>query len=271
MSGPVPEPLLERAAALLARARRIAILTGAGVSAESGIPTFRGLGGLWQGRDPMSLATPEAFEENPALVWEFYNWRRDVVRRAQPNPAHRTLAELERRVPSLTLITQNVDRLHQRAGSRNILELHGNLHEVRCTRCERTFDRSDEVLPPLPRCPDCGALARPSVVWFGEPLPYSVLVSAEEASRSAELLLVIGTSAVVHPAAGLVGTARRSGGAVIEVNLERTPASNDADVGLYGKAGEILPPLCARAEQLRDGPRIVAVEMTGLPWPPDTV
>src|SRR5437660_11419359 len=131
---------LARASALLAKAGRVAVLTGAGVSAESGIPTFRGLGGLWKGRDPMSLATPEAFAADPALVWEFYNWRREIVARAEPNPAHRALAELAGRVPHLTLITQNVDRLHQRAGSRDVIELHGNLAEVRCTGCGVTFD-----------------------------------------------------------------------------------------------------------------------------------
>jgi NAD-dependent deacetylase len=234
---------LARATALLAQARQVAVLTGAGVSAESGIPTFRGLGGLWQGRDPMSLATPQAFEADPKLVWEFYNWRRDLVTRAEPNPAHTALAELARRVPRLTLITQNVDRLHQRAGSRDVLELHGNLFEVRCVECGRTSDRTGVTLPPLPSCDDCGALVRPGVVWFGEALPPHVWTAAGAAVRSADLLLVVGTSAVVYPAAGLVATARRAGAAVIEVNLEPTPVSGSVDVGLYGKAGEVLPRL----------------------------
>ncbi len=236
---------LSRASARLARAGHIAVMTGAGVSAESGIPTFRGLGGLWHGRDPRTLATPEAFDADPGLVWEFYNWRRDLVARAEPNPAHLALVELAHRVPRLSLITQNVDRLHQRAGSRDVLELHGNLGEVRCTGCGARDDRSGEALPPLPRCDACGALVRPAVVWFGESLPGDVWLAAESAACAADLVLVVGTSAVVYPAAGLIATGRRAGAAVIEVNLEPTPASGPADIGLYGKAGEILPRLVA--------------------------
>ncbi|WP_406693763.1 NAD-dependent deacylase [Singulisphaera sp. Ch08] len=232
---------LETVASLLAKAGRVTVLTGAGVSAESGIPTFRGLGGLWNGRDPMSLATPQAFAANPELVWEFYNWRRELVTQAEPNPGHRALAEFSRRLTSLTLVTQNVDRLHQRAGSRDVIELHGNLFEVRCTGCSRTFDRSGETLPPLPRCHDCGQLLRPGVVWFGESLPPAMWEAAETAVRRAPLLLVIGTSAVVYPAAGLVGTAQNGGGAVIEINLEPTPISATVDIALQGKAAEILP------------------------------
>lgn len=234
---------LARAAALVAQARHVAVLTGAGVSAESGIPTFRGLGGLWQGRDPMSLATPEAFAADPALVWEFYNWRRDLVSRAEPNPAHCALAELARRVPRLTLLTQNVDRLHQRAGSQDVLELHGNLHEVRCVGCGQTFDKTGATLPALPRCEHCDALLRPGVVWFGEALPSGVWRAAEAAVLDADVLLVVGTSAVVYPAAGLIVFSRRAGAAVIEVNLEPTPLSGAVDVALYGKAGEIVPKL----------------------------
>lgn len=237
---------LGRASSLLARARRIAVLTGAGVSAESGIPTFRGLGGLWNGRDPMSLATPQAFTADPALVWEFYNWRRDLVAKAEPNPAHRALAALANRPVLVTLITQNVDRLHQRAGSRGVLELHGNLFDVRCTRCARTLDRTGDTLPHLPRCDDCGALLRPAVVWFGEGLPIDVWHAAESAVRAAECVIVAGTSAVVFPAAGLIETAKAAGAAVIEVNLEPTPYSNLVDVALQGKAGDILTALVER-------------------------
>lgn len=236
---------LTAAMALVAKARRIAVLTGAGVSAESGIPTFRGLGGLWNGRDPMSLATPQAFADDPALVWEFYNFRRDLVAKAEPNPAHLALAEFADRHRHVILITQNVDRLHQRAGSRDVLELHGNLSDVRCTGCGRTADRSGETLPPLPRCESCGALERPAVVWFGEGLPQKVWRAAEAAVGACDLLLVVGTSAVVYPAAGLVVSAQNAGASVIEVNLEPTPAGDCADIGLYGKAGEILPRLLA--------------------------
>src|SRR4051812_42147740 len=177
---------LARCAGIVAAAERIAVLTGAGVSAESGIPTFRGLGGLWNGRDPMSLATPQAFAADPALVWEFYNWRRELVAEARPNPAHLALAELGRLVPELTLITQNVDRLHQRAGSRGVLELHGNLFEVRCTGCGISSDRSGTPpLPALPRCDECGHLLRPGVVWFGEGLPPETWRAAEATVRRA--------------------------------------------------------------------------------------
>jgi len=237
---------LPQVAEILAKSRRVAVLTGAGVSAESGIPTFRGLGGLWNGRDPMSLATPEAFASDPATVWEFYRWRRDLVSQAEPNPGHRALAELARhRSPNFTLITQNVDRLHQRAGNRDVLELHGNLFDVRCTQCSRTFDRTGVALPPLPQCVDCGALLRPAVVWFGESLPQDVWGTAELAVEQADTMLVIGTSAVVYPAAGLVMTAAAAGCTVIEINLEPTPMSHFVDFALFGKAGEILPRLLA--------------------------
>jgi NAD-dependent deacetylase len=236
---------LRRAARLVAEAEHVAVLTGAGVSAESGIPTFRGLGGLWRGRDPMSLATPEAFAAHPELVWEFYRWRRDLVARAEPNPAHLALAEMARRVPRLTLITQNVDRLHQRAGSRDVLELHGNLCEVLCSACHRRFDRTGDALPPLPRCQACGGLLRPAVVWFGEALPEDELARSQAAVGEADVLLVVGTSAVVFPAAGLISLAP---GAVIEVNLEPTAARAMVDIGLYGQAGEILPQLVPAGE-----------------------
>ena len=237
------EQRLATASSWLGDADRVAVLTGAGVSAESGIPTFRGAGGLWRGRDPLSLATPEAFAADPALVWEFYRWRRDLVGRSRPNPAHLALAEAEARAPSLTLVTQNVDRLHQQAGSRAVVELHGNLWDVRCVGCGRTFDRSGVELSPLPRCEDCGALLRPAVVWFGESLPHGALSDAATAVNEADVLLVVGTSAVVYPAAGLIGAAARAGRRVIEVNLEPTAASREVDLALFGPAGTVLPRL----------------------------
>jgi len=231
---------------MLAQAGEIAVLTGAGISAESGIPTFRGLGGLWNGRAPLSLATPEAFAHDPQLVWEFYNWRRELVAQAEPNAGHRALVALAGRVDRFTLITQNVDRLHQRAGSGDVLELHGNLFEVRCTGCHRTFDQTGITLPALPHCEACGHLVRPGVVWFGETLPPGIWESAEAAVRRAGILLVIGTSAVVFPAAGLVAIARGAGRTVIEINLEATPISDEVDLVLRGQAAEILPELLNR-------------------------
>ena len=250
MSESVDAQDLARATGILAAARAIAALTGAGVSAESGVPTFRGSGGLWKDYRAEEVATPQAFQRDPRLVWEFYNYRRDLLATVEPNPAHRALAELESMRAGFTLITQNVDRLHQRAGSRRVLELHGNIWEVRCTRCGRTFDKTGEKLPELPCCGECGGLLRPCVVWFGESLPMDVWAEAERCVAECDCLLVIGTSANVHPAAGLAWTAARAGANVIEINLEPTPAREITTLGLYGPAGVILPELVAGVQQL---------------------
>jgi NAD-dependent deacetylase len=234
----------------LHEATRVVALTGAGISAESGVPTFRGSGGLWRNYSPEKLATPEAFAQDPRLVWAWYDWRRRVIRKAEPNPGHRALAELERRKTgttgasgSFTLVTQNVDGLHDRAGSRNIVKLHGDIWRVRCLGCG-TEARNEEVplgdLPP--RC-RCGALLRPGVVWFGEPLPPGEWERAVEASTQAEVFLVIGTSAVVYPAAGLAEVAREAGAKLAVVNPERTPLDPVADWVLHGPSGELLPRL----------------------------
>ncbi len=239
---------IEQAAAWIGESRHVAALTGAGVSAESGIPTFRGLGGLWRGRDPMSLATPQAFARDPAVVWEFYNWRRDLVSRAEPNPAHRALVRLAEIAPRFSLITQNVDRLHHRAGSAGVVELHGNLMDVRCTGCGRLEDRTGQTLSVLPTCEACGGLLRPAVVWFGEALPPEAWAVAERAVREAEVLLVVGTSAVVHPAAGLATLSRRLGHRVIEINPDPTPITADVDLSLHAPAGTVLPEIVAALE-----------------------
>jgi NAD-dependent deacetylase len=227
-------------------AQRICALTGAGISAESGIPTFRGSGGLWRQFRPEELATPQAFVRDPKLVWEWYDWRRGLIAKAEPNAGHRSLADLERDGSRFTLITQNVDGLHRRAGSQNILELHGNIWTRRCTRCEYR-DTDDRVpLPDLPpRCPSCAGLLRPGVVWFGEGLPPDVWHNAEKAVRAADTLLVIGTSAVVYPAASLAPLAKSAGARVIEINPEETPLSAAVDATLRGASGEILPQLIA--------------------------
>ena len=240
------ESALERAAGGLRRAGRVAALTGAGVSAESGLATFRGGGGLWEGHAVEDVATPEAFQRNPELVWRFYNLRRAALRDARPNAGHLALVDLERRWGDrFTLVTQNVDGLHQAAGSRRVLELHGGLARVRCTGCKATTDRAGEALPDMPRCDVCGGLLRPDVVWFHEMLPEGVWRSACEAVEACECFLVVGTSAVVYPAAGLIDMARALGACVIEVNLE--PAARTGGViGLYGKSGEILPRLVER-------------------------
>lgn len=234
---------MERTRQWIASARSIAVLTGAGISAESGIPTFRGPGGLWRNFRPEDLATPEAFERDPKMVWEWYDWRRGVIAQAQPNAGHLALANLEQRARQFTLITQNVDGLHDRAGSRNILKVHGDIWTVRCTACgrERVDHRpSIEMLPP--QC-ECGGIERPGVVWFGEALAPQVWSRAEAAARSADLFFVIGTAAVVYPAAGLVELAKSAGAKVVEINIAETPVSGLVDASLRGPAAEILPEL----------------------------
>jgi NAD-dependent deacetylase len=250
MHHPIDEPgvdaALKEAAGLLRSAERVAVLTGAGVSAESGLATFRGGGGLWEGHRVEDVATPRAFERDPELVWKFYNARRAALRTAKPNPGHFALVQIEDRWGSdrFTLITQNVDGLHRAAGSRNILEVHGSLVRVRCTGCRKVEDRGSEDLPDLPRC-GCGALLRPDVVWFGEQLPEDIWQRAALATGTCNCFLSIGTSAVVYPAAGLIDAARAVGAGVIIVNLEATPGSGDGAIGLYGPSGEILPRLVA--------------------------
>jgi NAD-dependent deacetylase len=235
------EETIEKVNEALARADRVAVLTGAGISAESGVPTFRGADGIWKNYQATELATPEAFSRDPELVWEFYNWRRALIGKVTFNAAHKALVTLEARVPHFTLITQNVDGLHLLAGSRNVLELHGNLWKVRCTKCGRVrLDRSPDM-GRLPKCPDCGGLLRPHVVWFGESLDSEILHDAFEASRQSQLMLVIGTSALVQPAASLGVEARSAGAKVVEINLEPTGLSGSMDYALHGKAGEIVP------------------------------
>jgi len=222
-------------------AQSIAVLTGAGISAESGIPTFRGPGGLWKTFRPEDLASPEAFARDPKLVWEWYLWRRERIAAAEPNPGHRALAKLEAGGRQFTLITQNVDGLHRAAGSRNIIELHGNLWRVRCVDCD--FEQEYRLAPsaPLsPRC-SCGGLLRPAVVWFGEPLPVAAIDRAIHAAQHCVVFLVCGTSALVYPAAALPQRALAAGARVIEVNLEETPFSQFAHLSLRGKCGELLP------------------------------
>jgi NAD-dependent deacetylase len=220
----------------------VAVLTGAGVSAESGVPTFRGESGLWRDFRPEQLATPEAFHHDPALVWEWYDWRRGLISSCTPNRAHETLAEMETTLPDFTLITQNVDGLHQAAGNRNVLELHGNIWRVRCTDCGRVTEEHRGPLPKIPpHCSNCGKLLRPDVIWFGESLPPQVLEAAWAAASRCRLMLVIGTSAVVQPAASLPLVALRNGAHLVEVNPAETPLSHHAQEVLRGPAAEMLP------------------------------
>lgn len=239
----IPDKDIQTARQWLAEASRVAALTGAGISAESGIPTFRGAGGLWRNFRPEDLATPQAFRRDPKLVWEWYDWRRGLIAQAKPNLGHYALAELEQKLGDrFVLITQNVDGLHNRAGSQRVLKLHGDIWWTLCTSCDDVQSDYRVPLPELPpRCQKCGGMLRPGVVWFGEPLPARTWEQAEEAVRSCEVLIVAGTSAVVYPAASLAPLAQRHGARIIEVNLEETPLSSAADLCLQGPSGEVLP------------------------------
>jgi NAD-dependent deacetylase len=233
----------------LRRAARVVVLTGAGISAESGVPTFRDAQtGLWAKFDPRELATPTAFARNPKLVWDWYASRREALADIVPNPGHRALARMDDLVPDFLLATQNVDGLHARAGSRRLVELHGNIARVKCSREHRVIAAwapPGDDLPP--RCPHCGAYLRPDVVWFEETLPEDALARAEDAARRAEVMLVVGTSAEVWPAAALPRYAKGAGARVVEVNPEATPLSDVADDVLRAPSGIALPALVAAA------------------------
>jgi len=235
----------DAAVAAVRDARHVCVLTGAGVSAESGVPTFReAQSGLWEKYDPLDLATPEAFVRDPALIWRWYRWRRDLVAKAKPNPGHLALATFASRVSRLTLVTQNVDGLHQRAGSKDVIEFHGNLFANRCFAedCVVDCDADAEV----PVCPGCGSNVRPGVVWFGEAIPEHALDQSFAAAADCDVFLSIGTSSLVFPAAGLAEIAKQSGAIVIEVNPNPTGMSAGFDCAIAGNAGIVLPELLAR-------------------------
>jgi len=234
---------LGAAASRLSGAQSVLVLTGAGVSAESGVPTFRGAGGLWREYKFEDLATPQAFARDPKLVWEWYAWRRETIAALSPNAAHVALAAMERRVPGFRLATQNVDGLHAAAGSRRVLELHGSLWRLRCVGCGHAVEDRRVPLPDLPPRCACGKLLRPDVTWFGEMLPQAAVAEAVAAARAAEVVLVIGSSQLVYPAAGLPEIAQARGAFVIEVNTEDTPLTPSADVSLRGTAADLVPAL----------------------------
>jgi NAD-dependent deacetylase len=234
------EEEIRKASNVLRKARSVTVLTGAGVSAESNVPTFRGKDGLWKTFRAEELATPEAFEKQPAVVWEWYGYRQKLVSQCNPNPAHTTLVEMENYFPVFSLVTQNVDGLHRKAGSRNVLELHGNLFKARCTQEGEVFDFTlkDE---PLPRCTKCNALIRPNVVWFGESLDSEIIGQAIQQSSTCQVFIVAGTSALVQPAASLPLFASRNGATVIEINPDETPLTHLLDISIREKAGVALP------------------------------
>ncbi|MCP9455864.1 MAG: NAD-dependent deacylase [Nitrospira sp.] len=225
----------------LASARSLVVLTGAGISADSGVPTFRGADGLWRAYRAEELATPEAFERDPRLVWEWYNWRRALLATKGPNDAHYALAQLEQREGRFWLITQNVDGLHREAGSRNLSEIHGNIWMVRCTQCGRVEEDRSVPIKLLPSCTRCAGLLRPHVVWFGESLDPMDMARCHDVLRSCDVLLIIGTSGVVYPAAGFAAIAKQAGAFVGEINPDETPQTAFADVSLRGRAKDLVP------------------------------
>lgn len=236
----------------LSVARRVVALTGAGVSAESGVPTFRGMGGLWEGHPIEDVATPRGFARNPTLVWRFYNARRAGLRDIQPNPGHFALADLERRFgEGFSIVTQNVDGLHAVAGNTRIVELHGNLRRVKCSRCDFKAERGLEELPDDPPCPVCQELLRPDIVWFGEMLDPENWSQAAMRVATCDVLLVVGTSQAVYPAASLVPAARQVGATVIEVNPEPSGALTSDMILLQGPSGAVLPRLVERLGEVR--------------------
>ena len=245
MTPPVPS---SRLVDLLKGRGAVLVLTGAGVSKESGIATFRDDGGVWEGVDPMTVATPRAFAADPDRVWRFYDARRTQAAAARPNPAHRAIAALEDTGRPFLLATQNVDGLHERAGSRALVRLHGSLWILRCTVEGTEKEDLRPTLGPLPpRCASCGAILRPAVVWFDEPLPVEAFHRAQQAARDAELVLVVGTSSLVYPAAALPLASVEAGAYVAEINPERTPLSSQVHEHLAGPAGVVIPALLAAA------------------------
>ena len=226
---------------VIKKSKDVVVLTGAGVSAESGISTFRDPEGLWTKFNPMELASMDGFMSNPDLVWEWYNYRRKIVNEVEPNPGHIAIAQMEKIFPKFTLITQNVDRLHQRAGSKKPIELHGNILDNYCKDCKTPFEGDPLAELHVPKCKECDGMIRPAVVWFGEMLPMDELFKAEQSAMKADLFFSIGTSAEVYPAARLPLTAKEYGAIVIEINPNRTSITNYMDYFLPYPSGEILP------------------------------
>lgn len=255
MQGDAMDNGIKEVAEWLAAATRtggIAVLTGAGVSSESGIPTFRDkLTGLWEGYDPAKLASPQGFLADPALVWRWYDWRRVIVQSASPNPGHEALVRLEALAEQFTLITQNVDRLHHRAGSKNVIELHGNILNYSCFRYRHPAEIVASGLLEPPLC-HCGSPLRPDVVWFGEALPADAMSRATRSVLACQVLLVVGTSGLVQPAASLPYIALDAGIKVVEINPVRTPISDQVNAFVQGPSGGVLPHMVSLVEALRD-------------------
>lgn len=233
--------------ARLAHARSVTVLTGAGISADSGVPTFRGADGLWRNFRPEELASPDAFARDPRLVWEWYNWRRELIATKSPNPAHFAIADMERRFDRCWLITQNVDGLHRAAGSEKLSEIHGNIWKVRCTSCGCVQENHEVPIPILPHCHACSGVLRPHIVWFGESLDPDDIQRSYQALENCEVMLIVGTSGVVYPAASFAPIAKSAGAFVAEINLDPTPNSDVVDISMQGRAMDLVPALLAQS------------------------
>ncbi|NOY88733.1 MAG: NAD-dependent deacylase [FCB group bacterium] len=243
--------MLEKLVKTISPYHRCVVLTGAGISAESGVPTFRGKEGLWGKFKPEELATMSAFMANPEVVWEWYNWRRELMENVEPNPGHWAISEMEKWFDEFTLITQNVDGLHRLARTRHIIELHGNIYRNKCADCNQSFEIKDDIDPNnIPRCDKCEGKIRPDVVWFGEMLDSRIIDEAFYQSEHADVFFSVGTSAVVHPAASLPLVAKNHGAVVVEVNIEETPITYLADFHIPSKSGEFLPELIKELKKI---------------------
>jgi NAD-dependent deacetylase len=242
----IPSELIQK----LKSAGTIVFFSGAGISAESGIPTFRGKDGIWNKFRPEELANFNAFIRNPQLVWEWYNYRKSIVHQSKPNAGHYAIVEIEKYFENVIVITQNVDNLHRRAGSKTIYELHGNIEKNFCVKCRKRYDDDLEFKDGVPKC-SCGGLIRPDIVWFGEFLPADQFQSSEKAARNCDIFFIVGTSAVVYPAASLVQFAKSNRAFLVEVNIEETEVSSIADVSLFGESGKVLPQIVEQLRQIK--------------------
>ncbi len=234
----------------LSQSKKIVFFTGAGVSAESGISTFRGKDGIWNKLKPEELANFNAFMQNPEMVWEWYNHRKSIVHEAKPNAGHIAIADMQILFDDVTVVTQNIDNLHRRAGSKNIFELHGNIERNFCVKCRTFYNEELDFSNGVPKC-KCGGLIRPDVVWFGEYLPEDQFSGGEKAAQNCDMFFVVGTSAVVYPAAGLVHTAKHAGAFIVEVNIEETEITHYCDVSFFGEAGKVLPEMVKEIKKIK--------------------
>jgi NAD-dependent deacetylase len=231
-------------------ARRIVFFTGAGISAESGIPVFRGKDGIWNKLKPEELANFDAFLKNPGLVWEWYQHRKKIISDCEPNAGHRAIVEMANYIPDVKVITQNIDNLHKRAGSKTVYELHGNIERNYCIKCKKVYQNIVPLEGKIPKC-ECGGLIRPDVVWFGEYLPRDQFDASYRASENADIFFIVGTSAIVYPAASLIYTAKESGAVLVEVNIEKTEVTGVVHFSLVGKSGEVLPEVLSKIKEIK--------------------